>query len=419
MIFSLYNSKRANITIFVLAINATLVFTQSPPDLSTDRHWEDSGGIYNPANGQFDATFNGIIDIETAFNNGRRAEEQQFNLPTNALGFLQLPNNYMAMNVNQRALMILNAERVARTGQDYGNGSVKGLPIEAVEGHLLAIAEQHAQDMMDNNTFSHLNSSGESSFQRIDNDPVLGNGTSCHENIGYAENLAGYWTAEATVPLSLERAIYDWLYRDASSGWEHRRMMLIQDADNYGKNGFNNNHSNSAHEGFVAFAVLGVNDGAYNPFNFTFGVDRGEVVVMNIVDPANNNCGYQKLNMPFVDLTHFSARQVEQSILLEWTTAAEQQVERFVVEHSIDGDNFYTIGTVAGSGTTSQQQQYQLMHAVPVNGMNYYRLRSEYTNGEQITHQVITHRFRPKCFFIAFKHKKTDSSPAPNTVVKK
>lgn len=60
---------------------------------------------------------------------------------------------------------------------------------------------------------------------------------------------------------------------------------------------------------------------------------------------------------------------------LEWVTATEINNEMFVIERSDDAINFTEIGTVAGSGTTSEEQQYNFTDVSPIIGTNYYRLK--------------------------------------------
>ena len=85
-----------------------------------------------------------------------------------------------------------------------------------------------------------------------------------------------------------------------------------------------------------------------------------------------------------VELTKFTAEAVGDDALLRWATASEKNNDHFDVEASADGQTFHRIGTVAGHGSTSQPQQYELTDpniaryaADPV----YYRLRQVDTDG--------------------------------------
>ncbi len=60
---------------------------------------------------------------------------------------------------------------------------------------------------------------------------------------------------------------------------------------------------------------------------------------------------------------------------LEWITVSEINNEVFVVERSIDAINFVEIGSVRGSGTTSEEQIYNFTDVTPIQDVNYYRLK--------------------------------------------
>lgn len=61
--------------------------------------------------------------------------------------------------------------------------------------------------------------------------------------------------------------------------------------------------------------------------------------------------------------------------VVEWRTASELNNERFVVQRSTDGVKFDSVGSVAGSGTSSIEHAYTFRDSSPVYGWNYYRLK--------------------------------------------
>ena len=69
----------------------------------------------------------------------------------------------------------------------------------------------------------------------------------------------------------------------------------------------------------------------------------------------------------------FTARQINNQVLLEWKTASEQHTKDFVVEHSADGIHWTNIGKVAAAGESRSIKTYYFMHSQPAL-MNYYRL---------------------------------------------
>jgi len=77
-----------------------------------------------------------------------------------------------------------------------------------------------------------------------------------------------------------------------------------------------------------------------------------------------------------VELLNFKAEAINnRRVQLDWITASETNNNHFDVEHSADGISFVSIGKLDGAGTTEVQQIYQHIHAQPVPGINYYRLK--------------------------------------------
>lgn len=298
----------------ILILTSFSALADSPPNLPTSSpvnpaadniHWVDTGGEYNldvnpPV---FTASFNGVTDIEAAFNNARRQEEIKLGLAANTIGTLDLPAQAVwdAMSDNAKALYILNDERVDRAGMTAG---VIGLPLQGVESHIDDIAENYGDILHDGDFTGHTHDG--TPFERIARDPYIGDTPTCHEFMARAENLA-YFSAYSTqpigatsIPLPLERAIYNWIYADASSSWGHREAALLQDKDLSNNNllyGYANNYGPATSEGFLGIHRRGSTE--YSPFgSSSFPYSYGVEVVLNIFDPVSdavatsNNCQY-------------------------------------------------------------------------------------------------------------------------------
>lgn len=77
-----------------------------------------------------------------------------------------------------------------------------------------------------------------------------------------------------------------------------------------------------------------------------------------------------------ISLANFTASAEGKSVKLLWTTATEQNNDRFEILRSADGrTNWKVIGTVKGNGTTSKSSNYSFADINPLNGNNYYRLK--------------------------------------------
>ena len=239
----------------------------SPPNLSADIAWT--------------AGLSGVNDVQTAFNNGRRQEEIQRGLANGTLGNLVMPTQavWNTYGAEQKALFLLNAERVARAGFPPG---VLGLPFQDSQVDVQALAQNYADLLVATNTFGHEQQGDP--FDRIDNDPVLG---PCVEFLSRAENIAGFWTGGTSNPLAVERAVYNWIYADAGSLWGHREGALLQDKEIGSSNpltGFKNNVGSAGSEGFIGIGVA--ESAAYNPFGFGFS-QWGTVVILVMIDPKS------------------------------------------------------------------------------------------------------------------------------------
>ena len=94
-----------------------------------------------------------------------------------------------------------------------------------------------------------------------------------------------------------------------------------------------------------------------------------------------------------VTLTDFKAQyEGNGKTILKWITKMEQNNDRFEIQRSMDGQNFSTIGTVAGSGTSSRSLTYAFIdQGVDALGAEvvYYRLRQVDIDGKYEFSQVV------------------------------
>ncbi|MEB4591017.1 Ig-like domain-containing protein [Candidatus Thiothrix sp. Deng01] len=207
------------------------------------------------------------------------------------------------MTDDAKALFLINAERTGRTGM---MPNVIGLPLAGIESHVDTTAQNYAILLHDNDLTGHYQPSGNSSTDNPDQRISATVGAACKEFTTRAENLAYFAAYSGTpmgassIPLPVERAIYNWIYNDASSSWGHREAVLLQDTPLSNPTqswGFKNNNGSAAHEGFLGFYRIGSTD--YTPFGTSpLPYSYGVAVVMNIFDPlsdtaaTSNGCSY-------------------------------------------------------------------------------------------------------------------------------
>jgi hypothetical protein len=95
-----------------------------------------------------------------------------------------------------------------------------------------------------------------------------------------------------------------------------------------------------------------------------------------------------------VELLSLSARANGEQVDVSWVTASEKDASHFLVERSGDGAQFEPIGQVAAAGTTQMTTNYAFVDGDPLNGTNYYRLRTVDTDGTAGLSPVVTAEFR-------------------------
>lgn len=84
-----------------------------------------------------------------------------------------------------------------------------------------------------------------------------------------------------------------------------------------------------------------------------------------------------------VDLAFFNAQPTKEGqVAITWSTITEQDNDFFVLERSIDGQNFFVLDTLDGAGTSNTTKSYTYTDSYPVAGSNYYRLKQTNYDGK-------------------------------------
>ncbi len=84
-----------------------------------------------------------------------------------------------------------------------------------------------------------------------------------------------------------------------------------------------------------------------------------------------------------VTLTSFTGKVQNRSILLNWTTASEQNNKSFTLSRSHDGKTFEAITVLDGAGNSVMAKNYSYVDQNPYPGVNYYKLQQEDFNGDK------------------------------------
>jgi len=105
-----------------------------------------------------------------------------------------------------------------------------------------------------------------------------------------------------------------------------------------------------------------------------------------VVDFATNSFTLTA-NLP-VKIASFTASASNNSIVANWETASELNSNSFNVQHSVDGTNFTTVGTVKAVGVGANS--YQFTDIAPADGINYYRLQFVDNDGSYSFSNAVT-----------------------------
>jgi hypothetical protein len=91
-----------------------------------------------------------------------------------------------------------------------------------------------------------------------------------------------------------------------------------------------------------------------------------------------------------ISLTSFTAKPVNQTILLNWNTASEVNNNYFDVLRSVNGKSFTAIGTVNGLGDSKGSKDYSFVDENPYAGTNYYQLVQHDFDGKTSSSAIIS-----------------------------
>ncbi len=220
-----------------------------PPDLTTDIPW--SAGL------------NDVSDIQSAFTAARSAENAQLGTSLPSLTIPYDNSEWNSLSNSEKALYLINQERIARGVH----------PLHGVESNVISVAQTYAEYLFANDYFDHVDLQGNDPWDRLNANPTIG---ACHDFLNVAENLAVFVTSGSSIPLPVERAVYNWIYVDRASAWGHRHAALWYP--------YNDNSGEVGKEGFLGIGLDsgGPYQGPFDqPWNFA------SLVVMNIFDPCS------------------------------------------------------------------------------------------------------------------------------------
>ena len=148
--------------------------------------------------------------------------------------------------------------------------------------------------------------------------------------------------------------------------------------NSFGENGVLITQASSGYDGIAGIVLSG--DKLYAVGYGQYPGDFGTIVRYILTSGG-------PLPVTFTDLT---ATLKNNTVVLQWQTASEQNLSRFIIERSADGNNFSPIGNVTAKGNSSIRINYNSLDQQPFQGINYYRLKIFDTNGKFVYSKVVS-----------------------------
>ncbi|MES1222237.1 MAG: T9SS type A sorting domain-containing protein [Bacteroidota bacterium] len=94
-----------------------------------------------------------------------------------------------------------------------------------------------------------------------------------------------------------------------------------------------------------------------------------------------------------VDLVSFTAQRQNNNVLLQWSTASEQNSKDFIIQHSTNGNTWANTGSLPAAGNSNDIRNYSYLHTDPVAGNNYYRILQTDLDGKFSYSKIRTVKF--------------------------
>lgn len=92
-----------------------------------------------------------------------------------------------------------------------------------------------------------------------------------------------------------------------------------------------------------------------------------------------------------VEMVSFQATSENRKVLLNWETASERNNNFFLIEKTMDGKNWETVGKVTGAGNSAVSKEYSIYDLYPNTGISYYRIsQTDYDGKTTVYPHVVT-----------------------------
>ncbi|MBW7891215.1 MAG: T9SS type A sorting domain-containing protein, partial [Chitinophagaceae bacterium] len=94
----------------------------------------------------------------------------------------------------------------------------------------------------------------------------------------------------------------------------------------------------------------------------------------------------------------FNVATENNTSVLHWQTAEEQNAKVYIIQHSTDGVNWNNIGNVQAFGFSKTVVSYRFVHSSPASGINFYRIQQVDADGRFSFSKISTVKYEPAGF---------------------
>ncbi len=165
---------------------------------------------------------------------------------------------------------------------------------------------------------------------------------------------------------------------------------------------FTNNYNNtvSASSGCDCLWILGNSITLNNVLTNSSNLNVCDAPGGTVINPSNwgsasvtSNCSGGCSQVLPIELLEFTANPRDNYVELYWKTATQINNDYFVVEKSIDAQNWQQLVIVKGAGTSYVPLEYLGIDSQPYEGINYYRLKQVDFDGTYSYSKIIAVKY--------------------------
>ena len=150
--------------------------------------------------------------------------------------------------------------------------------------------------------------------------------------------------------------------------------------------------------GTYAYFITIASDGTIPEYPYTLGITYWGTVPTGNTGPTGGKntvpSGTTTYNATTIalEITSFTAEAfvIEHKVKLEWITHNETTTNYFLVERSLDGENFTPLSKIQGLGSKGITRTYSFIDENAVSGVNYYRVKQIDLDGSFYSSRVQT-----------------------------